>query len=63
MITITLEFTSQEAVALAVVAKRLDYDAVGRMFRPRQGRMTPSAPDQQAAWRALRKLATALPVG
>lgn len=61
MITITLEFTSQETKALAVVLKRFDYDAVGRMFRPHHGRTTPSAADQQAAWRALRKLATALP--
>lgn len=58
---ITLELTPEEAKALAFVLQRLDYDALGRIFRPRRWRWPiPPPSDQEVAWRALRRLATAL---
>ncbi len=63
MIIITLEFTPEETRALSFALKHLDYETLARIFRPRRSlQATSPAADQQAAWRALRRLATALPV-
>jgi hypothetical protein len=72
MITITLQFTPDEARVWAYVLTQLSNDALSRMFRPRHwlalrslgkgGFAPPPAPDhdQETAWRVLRMMQLAV---